>query len=159
MASVNIDFIKQDNTTKSKFLYSDIHLDLVNDYKTVGNYSKPDTQLVDIKISYDLEAVYNSLNALFNTVPGQRLLLPEYGIDLRSLLFKPISDGIAEAIGYKIKHGIDKWEPRVYVKLITVEARPDEHEYLISLEMTVPTLKDVSIFSGRILQGEGFVRT
>jgi len=158
MGSVNIDFLKRDDTTKPGFLYSDIHMDLQNDYKVRANFGKAKTQLIDVKISYDVEAVFNSLTALFNTNRGERLLLPEYGIDLRSLLFQPVSDGVAEIIGQSIKDGIDRWEPRVYLNLVTIEPIPDDHVYIIELELTIPSLKSTVVFGGSILQGEGFVR-
>ena len=50
MGSINIDFIERDTTTQDNHLYSDLHLDLDNDYKIKGNFAKDETRLIDIKI-------------------------------------------------------------------------------------------------------------
>jgi len=133
-------------------------MDLTNDYKVKGNFTVAETNLVDIKIAYDVEAVYNSLFVLFNTLPGQRLLLPEYGSDLQQYLFRPVTEGMASVIGEAIKDSVGRWEPRVDMDRITVQPYPDAHMYVIGMEMYIPTLKQSVQFAGKFLQGEGFVR-
>ncbi len=118
----------------------------------------PAKKLVDIKISYDVEAIFNSLHALFNTSPGQRLLLPEYGLDLRRLLFRPITDHTARSIGNALRDGIEKWEPRVIIEGVSIQPDPDEHTYFVSLELYIPLLKRSEQMTGRFIQGEGFIR-
>lgn len=158
MGSINIDFIQKDNTTESEYLYSDLHLDLDNDYKVRANFTKVGTQIADIKIAYDIDAVKNSLTALFSTYPGQRLLLPEYGISIRRFLFSPVSSGNARAIGELMNEAIEKWEPRVVVRELTMVPRIDDHRYDMTLDFYIPSLKTSANFLGSILQGEGFTR-
>jgi len=155
MGSLNINYIKKPERTKSGYLYSDIHLDLVNDYKVVGNFKKSETQLIDIKVSYDDAAIRNSLNSLLNTNPGERLLLPEYGINMKRYIFSPVSTGNAYAIGTVIKQGIERWEPRVSVKLITVVPVPDDHRYDIALDLFIPSLGKPVGYLGKLIENSG----
>lgn len=158
MGSINIDYIKKDDTAKGGFLYSDLHLDLENDYKIKANYTKSGTQLVDIKIAYDIDAIKNSINAIFSTNLGERLLLPEFGVNIKRFLFSPVSSGTARAIGELLNEAIEKWEPRVLVNRLDITPIIDDARYDISLEFYIPSLKISEVFLGTILQGDGFMR-
>lgn len=156
MGSLNIDFIQKNTATQSEYLYSDLHLDLDNDYKIKANFPKDATRLVDIKIDYDVDAIKNSLRSIFSTYPGQRLLLPEFGIGIERFLFSPVSDGTARAIGTLMNQAIENWEPRVQVIELQIVPRVDDHRYDISLNFYIPSLKTTANFMGSVLQGEGF---
>ena len=156
MGSINIDFIQKDTTTQDDHLYSDLHLDLNNDYKVRGNFPRDTTRLVDIKIAYDIEAVKNSLRSIFSTYPGQRLLIPEFGVNIKRFLFAPISDTNAMAIGELMNQAIEKWEPRVVIRSLNITPLIDDHQYDISLDFYIPALKISANFFGSILEGEGF---
>ena len=158
MGSINIDYLAKDNTTQSPALYSDVYLTLTNDYKVRGNFTKDTTQVTDIKMMYDVDAIRNSLNALFSTYPGQRLLLPEFGINIKKFLFSPISETAAYAIAEIINQGIEKWERRVNVLNLAITPQIDEGRYDIALIFNVPTLKTDANFLGSIIAGEGFSR-
>ena len=158
MGSLNIDFIAKDTTTKSEHLYSDVHLDLVNDYKKVGNYDREFTNLVDIKVSFDVQAVKNSLTSILGTNLGERLLLPEFGLNIKRFLFAPVSEGCALSIGELMTEAIERWEPRVLIRELKIFPNIDDQRYDISLDFHIPSLKTDANFLGSILQGEGFVQ-
>lgn len=156
MGSINIDFIKKDTTTQDSHLYSDLHLDLDNDYKVKGNFDKSSTRLIDIKIAYDIEAVKNSLTAIFSTYPGQRLLIPEFGVNIKRFLFAPVSETNALAIGELMNEAIERWEPRVLIQSLNITPKIDAHQYDITLDFYIPSLRTGANFFGSILHGEGF---
>lgn len=156
MGSLNINYIRRPNVAKSGHLYCDLHLDIENDYKVKGNFTKEATQLVDIKVSYDEYAIRNSLNALLNTNPGQRLLLPEFGVNLKRYIFSPVSDVNAEAIGEFILQAIERWEPRVSVEEIKIVPNIDAQSYEITLDLYIPSLGKRVAFVNELVRGEGF---
>lgn len=143
-------FKKPTISTTSSRVYSDLHLDIAED-KSVGN-----TVLRDIKADYDLAAISNSLTNLFNTIPGQKLLAPTYGLDLSRFLFEPVSEATGRAIGDAIVSGITTFEPRVRVVRVYVKGIPDDYSYEITLIISIPSLniKEISI-SGDLTQ-QGF---
>lgn len=158
MSSVNVDFLKREDRGNDGHIYTDVHLDMENNYKVRGNFSKSSTRLIDIKVSHDVEAVYNALTSIFGTVPGQRLLLPEFGCDMRRFIFEPISDGVAEGIGQSIKEAIERWEPRVLIDMVSISPKPADHVYIIELALVIPSLKRRANYFAKFIQGEGFVR-
>ena len=64
--------------TEQQFIYSDLALDLAIDQKVTPGYKPGTVPKNDIKASKDYNAIRNSLTNLFNTLPGQRFLFPDY---------------------------------------------------------------------------------
>lgn len=127
------------NYTERQYLYKDLALDL-----TQTNILTPGLNLpvpsVDIKASFDLAAIRNSLQNLFNTLPGQRFLFPDYGLDLYQFLFLPVTEGNGNVIGNIIYSTIAKFEPRVTVRQINVVGYPDDNQYIINIILGIPAL-------------------
>lgn len=63
----------------------------------------------------DIQAIYQSIYNILNTIPGERLFLPEFGANLEGLLFELINDLTAFSILNEITNAINRWEPRVSI--------------------------------------------
>lgn len=121
------------------YIYKDLHLD----FATASQYNTPlDRQIRsnDVKLSYDLEAIKNSIRNLFNTRPGQRFLFPLYGLDLHIFLFEQITDENARTLGETIVSGLERFEKRIIVQNCIVTPNNDDNEYEIDVIYTVPRL-------------------
>jgi phage baseplate assembly protein W len=121
-----------DQYAVQKHVYKDLTLDMDLD-KIIKPGCKVAVPGKDIKVSLDTKAISNSLLNLFNTRPGQRFLFPEYGVDLLKYVFVQINDTNGDAIGNAILAGIEKFEPRINVIQIRVNAIPDENTYNIDV--------------------------
>jgi len=167
------------NTAKDDlgYTYTDIHLDIDEQLYTRNNKKLPSGR--DIKVSYDELAIKNSIFNIFNTIPGERFLLPEFGSDLRQYLFRPVTKFTADSIGNHILHCIRKWEPRVIVDYINVIGRQSgsvtstdlgnfssavqqylkvpvsEDEYIVTVIIVIPLLKIKTDLEG-VLSSGGF---
>lgn len=113
-------------------VYKDLTLD-INLEKIIKPGFKTAVPGKDIKASLDAKAISNSLLNLFNTRPGQRFLFPEYGVDLLKYVFVQINEANGDAIGNAILAGIKKFEPRINVNQIRINAIPDENTYIIDI--------------------------
>ena len=141
-------------------VYSDLHLDLKTEY-TTQNQLYHTLNHKDLVLDYNEEAIKNSLNTLFTTLPGQKLLNPEYGLNLAQFLFYPINNNYAENIGKTIYAGIKLYEPRITVSNINVYANIDDMSYEINITYTIPLFNDTNTnkkfkFLG-ILNKTGFI--
>ena len=94
----------------------------------------------DILVDNDIDAIKNSISNLFNTIPGQKLLSPNYGLSLKQYLFEPVTTSTANIIGETILNGITRFEPRVVVDKIKVSGNSDDKQYTITLIIRVPLL-------------------
>lgn len=66
------------------------------------------------------EAIKVNLINYILTGRGERFLNPDFGIDLRSLLFEQLVDDKIEELEYKIRQGISEWFPNVIINKIEI---------------------------------------
>jgi len=125
------------NYTEQRYVYKDLALDITSQKFTAPAFPQP-INSNDIQSSFDLAAIKNSLTNLFNTLPGQRFLFPEYGLDIYQFLFEPITLENAEVIGNIIYSKIQVYEPRVAVIKVLVEADPDNSSYNLTIIINIP---------------------
>lgn len=129
--------------TTQAYVYKDLSLDLARTKIEAPGLQIP-TPSTDVKASFDLEAISNSLQNLFNTAPGQRFLFPGYGLNLRRFLFTPVTVNNGQVIGNIIYNGIKKFEPRVIPQQVNVFAIPDENLYEITIAIELPVIKQIT---------------
>ena len=69
-------------------------------------------------------AIRQALRLLISTAPGERVMRPAYGCNLRTLVYAPNDDSTAGLAIHHVRQAILRWEPRV--ELLEVDARRDE---------------------------------
>jgi phage baseplate assembly protein W len=127
--------------TKPQYTYSDIAVDLKFDQlKQVELYSNLYEK--DLRGSYDLGAIKNSIINIFTSFPGDKVLNPEFGLNLNQFLFLPCSVDTAQSIGNLIKNQLIKQEPRVIAREINVFADVENDQYLITMVLEVPFINN-----------------
>lgn len=125
--------------TEQTYVYKDLTLDLTQRTIESPGISLP-TPGSDIKASFDLAAINNSLTNLFNTLPGQRFLFPEYGLDLHRFLFEPVTPQNGELIGDAVYRAITTYESRVIVKNVNIGVDADNNQYYVTAIIELPIL-------------------
>lgn len=94
----------------------------------------------------DLTVLESSVKMLLSTTIGERVMLPDYGTNLRSLLFEPNVSGIESLAQHEIITALQKWEPRVKLQTISVQ-RNTNREVRIYLVL-------VSVLSGMTIESQ-----
>lgn len=138
------------------YLYKDVSFDL-NLQNTLGGELFRSNDNKDLRGLYDSNAILTSLKNILTTSPGEKLLNPEFGLDLRDYLFESVTETKAFFIGQDILLGLAAQEPRVSLDEITVIAMPEENAYEITLGISIPTLKVYEISLKGILNNDGYV--
>ena len=155
MSSITFNNLKNVNVNINNYTYTDLFLDIEEEPIGIsGNFLDAPGSGRDIKVAYDLNAIRNSIGNLFNTIPGERFLLPEYGSDLRRYLFESVSEMQGNLIAREIYSSLNRWEPRVDVVGVDVTGIRDINEYEIILSVRIPYLKNVFNLKG-ILTRQG----
>lgn len=133
MANIKIqlgNFSLSDSSKQKEYLYQDITSNfLLNSNKT------------DVLCNHDINAIFGSLRNIFTYTPGERMLKPDFGIDFKGLLYEPMNDHTANSIGLVIYNAIQKWEPRLDIESLNIDAEPDANTYYISLKFKSKQLK------------------
>lgn len=66
----------------------------------------------------DIARINQSLFILFETPKGSRLMMPEFGSDIRKYRFDPLDRVLMERLRYTITEDIKRWEPRISLSSI-----------------------------------------
>lgn len=136
----NIEVSDLDNESLSdNYLYKDVLFDLNPQYTYNSQINKKE-KLQDIDAIFDEEAVRNSIVNCFLTSPGQKILNPEFGINLREYLFDPVSIYTTEFIRMVIEDKLPLLEPRITLQNVMVIANEEEQQYDATLEIDIPSL-------------------
>lgn len=68
--------------------------------------------------------IREGMRLVLATQLGERIMLPQFGTDLRERLFEPNTVATRRLIQERIASALQRWEPRVAVESITVEQDP-----------------------------------
>lgn len=81
------------------------------------------------------EAVRQSLLLLLSTLPGERVMRPDYGCELLTLAFAPNDDTTAGLAIHYVRKAVERFEPRAAVLSIDAVPNPeDPHRLDVLLE-------------------------
>jgi len=154
ISDVSVD--EQDNAAlEAGYLYKDLFLDL----EPTVYYNKQlnkNVILKDVQGSYDLQAIKNSIINIFLTSPGQKILNPEFGLDLRRYVFEAVHSSTAYEIKYDIETRLPQQEPRIELLDVTVDAITDAQEYYVAMQINIPSLNAYGITLKSLLNSNGY---
>jgi phage baseplate assembly protein W len=102
------------------------------------------------------DSVRQALLLLLTTVPGERVMRPDYGCELNLLIFSPNDDTTAGLAIYYVRRAIDRWEPRITVERLDAMRDPEDGWRLnIVLEYRVKATQQLqSLIFPIVLTGE-----
>ena len=150
---IRLDILKDRKNADAyrKFSYADLKLDLDLNSNIPSTPVGVSKNAVDFRLSYDENAIFNSIRNIFNTKKGQKILNPTFGLDLEGFLFDNISRENADMIGKTIYEELPIYEPRITVDSVNVIAKPDDNEYEISITIIIPSLDNKAASTTGIL--------
>lgn len=70
--------------------------------------------------------IREAIQVVLLTEPGERIQLPEFGGQLRALLFEPNTVATRRIVQEHIDRALQLWEPRITLRAVTVEEDPDD---------------------------------
>jgi uncharacterized protein len=71
-------------------------------------------------------SVRQAVLLLLSTTPGERVMRPDYGCELRRLVFSPNDATTAGLAVHYVRQALSRWEPRIEV--LKLDATPDPSE-------------------------------
>jgi phage baseplate assembly protein W len=121
----------------SSYVYSDVDPKL--------NLTKSD----NVRVSYDVDAIIQSLRTLLATITGERVR-SDFGGTLVRLLFQPMNDDIVNMIRYLISDTIAKYEPRVVIRSIIISPDYDRLVYEVRIDVYIVALNTTTTFNAEL---------
>jgi phage baseplate assembly protein W len=149
MATVRLNNLikpKQINTQQTKVsddtfdgnTYTDLHLDLKMAV-AIGTQLRSGVSN-DIKVSFDEDAISNSVFNCIHTKPGEKVLDPDFGMNLDQFLFEPLSEINGDYIGRYLSDRLSNLEPRISIQKVYVNVLYNDNLYRISIVYNIPSL-------------------
>src|SRR5215813_9746746 len=68
----------------------------------------------------DDAAIRQSIYLIIYTVPGERVMRPEFGCEIHSLIFWPANYETAALAERYVREALERWEPRIILKDVEV---------------------------------------
>ncbi|MFN6944062.1 MAG: GPW/gp25 family protein [Cytophagaceae bacterium] len=82
--------------------------------------------------------IRESLHILLSTKPGERVMLPEFGCNIQSMIFENLNNTLKNEMRGRIEHAVLYFEPRIILEEISVEESPENPEIInIKLDYTI----------------------
>lgn len=91
-----------------------------------------------VMMTSEAEDIHGSLEILFNTAFGERFLVPKYGLDMRQMMFEPMSTTMRTLLTDRVKTAILIYEPRIKLLKLTIDSPdPNEGSLVVALEYEI----------------------
>jgi phage baseplate assembly protein W len=83
------------------------------------------------------DAVKGAIVSILKTNFNERLFQPNFGSNLRALLFEQMNPITVERIKIEVLEAVERHEPRAQVIGVTVEAQEEKNRYVVSVLFNV----------------------
>ncbi len=74
------------------------------------NFNKVDNS---VQMVSDVADIEDSIRIILSTTPGERIMQPEFGCDLKRLVFETIDSTLLASLDHLIYHALLNFEPRI----------------------------------------------
>ena len=91
----------------------------------------------DIGKSTGATAFKRAIVGILKTNFNERMFQPEFGSNIRALLFEPMNPITEERMKTEIEEAVKRHEPRAQVIGINVEAQEEQNRYLVNILFNV----------------------
>jgi phage baseplate assembly protein W len=78
----------------------------------------------------DTLSIRQSILIILSTVPGERVLRPDFGCDLYRLVFSPNDDTTAGLAIHYVRKALERWEKRITITALDAGPHPSNPEIL-----------------------------
>lgn len=91
-----------------------------------------------ISLTNDTDEIEQAIHIILNTVPGQRVMRPEFGCRIHELVFAPNNTATAGLAQRYVREALGRWEPRIEVQRVDVVPNDqDAASLLINIEYRI----------------------
>jgi phage baseplate assembly protein W len=84
-----------------------------------------------LRMNTQEEAIRNAIFLILSTAPGERVMRPDFGCGVHELVFRPNTAALRGSVRTAVRESLVKWEHRIDVLDVSVEASPDAANHLL----------------------------
>jgi len=90
-----------------------------------------------LKLVENVASVMTSIDNILRTAPGERVMLPQFGANLRGMVFENITPTLMKFLSRQVKEVIEVWDDRVLVQEVELRADPDASSVSITVVFSI----------------------
>lgn len=96
-----------------------------------------------VRLVGGVEEIDASIRMILSTVPGERVMRPEFGCSMWDQLFAPLTPGTLGLIEQAVREALARWEPRIEVSSVLATADQGNGTVHIALGYTIHSTNDI----------------
>ena len=81
--------------------------------------------------------IQQSVRIILGTAPGERVMRPDFGAGLKTLVFEPLNTTTAALAQYNVERALLQWEPRIDQIKVKVTAQSSPASLIIDIRYRV----------------------
>jgi hypothetical protein len=85
----------------------------------------------EIALAAGEEDIQQAIWIILSTALGERVMRPDFGCGIHDLVFAPNNTGTAGMARFYVEDALRRWEPRIDLEEVEVQADPTEPELLL----------------------------
>ncbi len=86
--------------------------------------------------------IEQAIRIILETIPGERVMRPEFGCRAKELLFSPMNAGTEALLMRYVEQALQRWEPRVDVISVGVVDTPRDGTWLVEINYQIKSTHD-----------------
>jgi phage baseplate assembly protein W len=106
-------------------------------FKDISLSFKPHPVTGDLSVLKNERAINKSVQNIVETIPGEKYFNPNFGSDVRSMLFELVDYGSSALIEEQILTSINNYEPRVNNVKVDANPQPDINSFEITVSYDI----------------------
>jgi phage baseplate assembly protein W len=95
-----------------------------------------------VRLVSGTEELDAAIRMILSTMPGERVMRPEFGCTMWSLVFAPLTAGTLGLVEQAVREAIERWEPRIELEQVEAAAGDVDGSVLIEIRYRVRATND-----------------
>ena len=96
-----------------------------------------------VRLVTGVEEIDAAIRMILSTVPGERVMRPEFGCAMWEMLFAPLTVTTLGLIEQNVREALDRWEPRIELRSVNATAEQAAGAVHISVSYEIKATNDV----------------
>jgi len=96
-----------------------------------------------VRLVTGTEEVDAAIRMILSTVPGERVMRPDFGCAMWEMLFAPLTATTIGLIEQAVREALERWEPRIELENVDAEAEQSTGTVHITVSYRVRSTNDV----------------
>jgi phage baseplate assembly protein W len=96
-----------------------------------------------VRLVSGVDEVDAAIRMILSTVPGERVMRPDFGCAMWELLFAPITAGTLGLVEQAVREALDRWEPRISLQSVIATGEQGTGTIRIAIGYQIRATNDI----------------